>query len=63
MVSVAVVVGEGFIVWVGVSVAGKVGIAVRVGGRVAVATSVRVEVGVGKTLRSGASATATSPMQ
>lgn len=60
---VAVVVGDGLIVWVAVFVSGNVGIAVRVGGRVEVATTVWVGVGVGITLRSGASATAISPKQ
>ena len=55
--------GDGLIVWVGVFVSGKVGIAVRVGGRVDVATAVWVGVGVGITLRSGASATAINPKQ
>ena len=55
--------GGGLFVWVGVFVAGKVGMAVRVAGRVDVATTVWVGVGVGITLRSGANATAISPKQ
>ena len=62
-VMMLVAVGDGFIVWVGVFVSGKVGIAVRVGGSVEGATSVGVGVGVGITLCSGASATAMSPKQ
>ena len=62
-VMMLVAVGDGLIVWVGVFVSGKVGIAVRVGGRVEAATSVGVRVGVGITLCSGATATAMSPKQ